>query len=235
MLAKETGKYLIQHTYEQACKATLPSEVLIATDDQRIVSAAQQFGAPCVLTAKDHQSGTDRIAEACVSIDADIIVNLQGDEPQINPDHIDQVAELLAHADQPAHSKDCCVMSTLGAPIQTPDEVTNPNIVKVVTDVAGRAIFFSRSAIPYHRQHGGIGPANNYLRHIGIYAYRKAFLKKITTLAQTPLEKTEMLEQLRVLEHGYHIQVGRVDHVCDGIDTPEQYERFVNHCSSENS
>ena len=235
MLAKQTGKYLIQHTYEQACKATLPSEVLIATDDQRIKTAAQRFGAPCVLTAKGHQSGTDRIAEACAQRDADIVVNLQGDEPQINPDHIDKVAELLAQTDCETCIGKRCFMSTLAAPIQTCDEVTNPNIVKVITDVSGKAIFFSRAAIPYDRQHGGIGPATPYMRHIGIYAYRKAFLSKITTLAQTPLEKTEMLEQLRVLEYGYHIQVGCVDHVCDGIDTLEQYQRFVEHCASENS
>lgn len=220
VLARATGKYLIQHTYEQALKATLPNQVLIAADDPRVLDAAAEFGAPCVMTRSDHQSGTDRIAEAVATVDADIVVNLQGDEPEIDPAHIDQVADLLINnPDSP--------MATLGCPLQTPEQVANPNIVKVITAVNGRALTFSRSILPYDRDAGGIGVPSQYLRHIGIYAYRKDFLLNITCQAQTPLEKTEKLEQLRVLEHGYAIQVGRVNHSCDGIDTPEQYQIFV--------
>ena len=225
ILACQTGKYLIQHSYEQALKAKLPAKVLIATDDERIMVAAAEFGASCVMTRSDHQSGTDRIAEAMAQKEmarqeADIVVNLQGDEPEIDPAHIDMVANLLIqHHDVP--------MATLACPLQNGNQVANPNIVKVITDTKGCALYFSRSVIPYDRDASGPGKAANYLRHIGLYAYRLAFLQTITQQPQTPLEKMEKLEQLRVLEHGYRIQVGRVAHCCDGIDTPEQYQAFV--------
>ena len=235
MLARDTGKYLIQHTYEQALKARIPSQVLIAADHEKIMDAAQSFGAPCVMTRPTHQSGTDRIAEAVTEIDADIVINLQGDEPLIDPAHIDLVADLLIRDQQQTEggrlkAEDSglpCAMATLSAPLTGREQIENPNIVKVITDQAGRAIYFSRSVIPYNRDSAGVGSDTPYARHIGLYAYRKAFLMTLTTLAQTPLEKTEKLEQLRVLEHGYRIQVGQVAHVSDGIDTPEQYERFV--------
>lgn len=220
VLAHQTGKYLVQHTYEQALKASLPAKVLIATDDKRVLEAADSFGAPCVMTRVDHQSGTDRIAEAVAHEEVNIIVNLQGDEPEIDPAHIDLVIELLL--------KDKDVpMATLGCPLHQADQIGNPNIVKVIVDVRGRAIYFSRSVIPYDREAQGIWSATQYLRHIGMYAYRKDFLLELTTLPQTPLEKTEKLEQLRAVEHGYPILVGRVDHMADGIDTPEQYTAFV--------
>jgi 3-deoxy-manno-octulosonate cytidylyltransferase (CMP-KDO synthetase) len=229
VLAKDTGKFLIQHTWEQACKAKLPEKVIIATDNEKIVAAAKSFGADCVLTSVEHKCGTDRIAEAVADLDADIIVNVQGDEPQIDPAYIDKVAQLLV--DNPDYP-----MSTLAAPINTVADVANPNIVKVVvTSIehressisAQRAIYFSRSPIPYDRESGGIGDVKQYLRHLGIYAYRKEFLLKITSLPQTPLEKTEKLEQLRAIENGYGILVGKVEHTTDGIDTPEQYAEFV--------
>ncbi len=245
VLAKDTGKFLIQHTYEQACKATLPQGVIIAADDEKIIAAAQSFGAECILTSTEHQSGTDRIAEAVKKLaDSvqrtagretlnadDIIVNIQADEPEIDPAYIDKVAQLLV--DNPDYP-----MATLAAPIENAADVTNPNIVKVVVawnnktfsrhrNDAGRAIYFSRSSIPYDRQKAGIGDLKNYLRHLGIYAYRKDILLKITTLPQSPLEKIEKLEQLRAIENGYGILVGKVEHTCDGIDTPEQYAEFV--------
>jgi 3-deoxy-manno-octulosonate cytidylyltransferase (CMP-KDO synthetase) len=234
MLAKDTGKYLLQHTYEQALKAKLPSQVIIAADHQKIMDAAQSFGAPCVMTSPTHQSGTDRIAEAVANIDADIIVNLQGDEPLIDPSHIDLVAELLIK-DQETQESGVrgqasglpCPMATLAAPLTGSEQIANPNIVKVITDQTGRAIYFSRSVIPYDRDAAGVGPSTPYYRHIGIYAYKKDFLMALTRLDQTPLEKTEKLEQLRVLEQGYSIRVGRVTHVSDGIDTAQQYECFV--------
>jgi 3-deoxy-manno-octulosonate cytidylyltransferase (CMP-KDO synthetase) len=229
VLAKDTGKFLIQHTYEQACKAKLPEKVIIAADDEKIVTAAKSFGAECVLTSVEHQSGTDRIAETVMDLDADIIVNIQADEPEINPEHIDKVAQLLV--DNPDYP-----MATLVAPFENAADIANPNIVKVVVtqnaehrtqNLPERAIYFSRSVIPYDRQKEGIGDLKQYFRHLGIYTYRKDFLLKITKLPQTPLEKIEKLEQLRAIENGYGILVGKVKHTCDGIDTPEQYTEFV--------
>ncbi|MBN2591077.1 MAG: 3-deoxy-manno-octulosonate cytidylyltransferase [Sedimentisphaerales bacterium] len=234
VLLKDTGKFLIQHTYEQASLAKLPDRVIIAADDEKIVSAAKSFGAECILTSVNHQSGTDRIAEVVQNIadklfSDDIIVNVQGDEPEIDPANIDKVAQLLV--DNPDYP-----MATLVAPFERAEDVGNPNIVKVITtsherretsDEACKALYFSRSVIPYDRQSGGIGDLSLYLRHIGIYAFRKDFLLKITTLPQSPLEKTEKLEQLRAIENGYGILTGKIERTCDGIDTPEQYAEFV--------
>ncbi len=220
VLARDTGKFLIQHTWEQACLAKLPQKVIIAADDERIIAAADTFGAECVLTSTEHKSGTDRIAEAVANMEVDIVVNLQADEPEISPQNIDLLAQLLI--DNPD-----CPMATLAADFQNPQQIVDANIVKVITDCNGRAIYFSRAPIPYDREKSGIGETRQYLRHIGIYAYRKEFLLKITALPQSNLEKTEKLEQLRAIENGYSILVGKVAHTCDGIDTPEQYTDFV--------
>jgi len=220
VLAKDTGKFLIQHTYERACVASLPDKVIIAADDKRIAAAAKTFGAECILTSAEHKSGTDRIAEAVADMDVDIIVNLQADEPEIDPANIDRVAKLLLENPD-------CSMATLSADFQNPEQIADPNIVRVITDCQSRAIYFSRSVIPYDRDAGGIGKIANYQRHLGIYAYRKEFLLRITALPQTPLEKIEKLEQLRAIENGFDILVGKVQHTCDGIDTPEQYAAFV--------
>jgi len=225
VLAKDTGKYLIQHTWERAKQAKLLDSVLIAADDDKVVQAAKSFSADCVLTSKDHQSGTDRIAEAAKDTDADIIVNLQADEPEIDPANIDYLTKMLI--DNPD-----CSMATLGAGFESADQISDPNIVKVVTGVDGRAIYFSRSPIPYDRDDGGVGDVSNYLRHLGIYAYRKDFLMKFTTLPQSNLEKLEKLEQLRAIENGYSIMIGKVTHSCDGIDTPQQYEEFIKRVNS---
>jgi 3-deoxy-manno-octulosonate cytidylyltransferase (CMP-KDO synthetase) len=246
VLAQDTGKYLIQHTWEQARQAKLPQRVVIAADDEKIVRAAREFGAECVLTSPSHQSGTDRIAEAVGKSDAEIVINVQGDEPQIDPEHIDYLARLLLdNPDVP--------MATLAAPFATREQIADPNVVKVVVSSAqcgvgrasplapngrarthdlpdahaGRAIYFSRSVIPYDREHAGVGDVSHYLRHIGIYAYRREFLLNITSLPQTLLEKLEKLEQLRAIENGFTILVGKVEHTCEGIDTPEQYAAFV--------
>jgi 3-deoxy-manno-octulosonate cytidylyltransferase (CMP-KDO synthetase) len=220
VLAKDTGKYLIQHTYERACLAKLPEKVIIAADDEKVMAAAKTFGAECVLTSPDHQSGTDRIAEAVADMDVEIIVNLQGDEPEIDPGNIDYLAKMLM--DNPD-----CPMATLAAEFQTAEQVSDPNIVKAIIGCSNKAIYFSRWPIPYDREKSGVGGVGQYLRHIGIYAYRKEFLLEITTLPQTPLEKIEKLEQLRAIENGFSILVGKVKHTCDGIDTPEQYAEFV--------
>jgi 3-deoxy-manno-octulosonate cytidylyltransferase (CMP-KDO synthetase) len=225
VLAKDTGKFLIQHVYEQAKLARLPDRVIIAADDKRIAQAAKSFGAECVMTNPDCPSGTDRIAEAVGGLDFDIVVNLQGDEPEIDPANIDTVAKLLV--DNPKSQ-----MATLVADFETKEQIADPNLVKaVVTSIEHQAsriaLYFSRSVIPYDREKGGIGEIKNYLRHIGIYAYRKDFLLKITKLPQTPLEKLEKLEQLRAVENGFDILVAKVKHTCAGIDTPEQYAEFV--------
>ena len=228
VLAKDTGKFLIQHTYEQVCLAKLPDKVIIAADDERIAAAAKSFGAECILTSPEHKSGTDRIAEAIKKLSAercplnadDIIVNLQADEPEIDPENIDYLAKLLLDNHQ-------CRMATLVAEFENAEQLKDPNIVKVVVDKDSYAIYFSRAPIPYNREKSGIGKTQQYLRHIGIYAYRKQFLLKITSLPQTPLEKIEKLEQLRAIENGFPILVGKVKHTCDGIDTPEQYTEFV--------
>jgi 3-deoxy-manno-octulosonate cytidylyltransferase (CMP-KDO synthetase) len=220
VLAKDTGKFLIQHTYEQACKAELVQKVIIATDSDKVMAACGQFGSQCVMTSAEHQSGTDRIAEAVAEIEADIIINVQGDEPEIEPANIDKLSRLLV--DNPK-----CQMATLVAGFDDKEQIGDPNIVKVVIDKDGYAIYFSRSVIPYARTAGGIGDTKNYLRHLGIYAYRKEFLKTITALPQTTLEKIEKLEQLRAIENGYRILTAKIEHTCDGIDIPEQYQAFV--------
>ena len=220
VLAKDTGKFLIQHTYEQACAASLPEKVIIAADNEKVVAAAETFGAECIMTSVEHKSGTDRIAQAVADMDVDIVVNLQADEPEIEPDNIDYLARLLI--DNPDYP-----MATLSADFQNAQQVADPNIVKVITDCNNGAIYFSRFPIPYDREKSGVGNVRQYLRHLGIYAYRKEFLLKITSLPQTPLEKIEKLEQLRAIENGYKILVGKVEHTCDGIDTPEQYAEFV--------
>jgi len=226
VLAKDTGKFLFQHTYEQACFAKLPRKVIIAADDERIAEAAKSFGAECIMTSPDCASGTDRIAEAVASIDVDIVVNLQADEPEIDPANIDKVAQLLIdNPDAP--------MATLAAEFQNAAQISDPNIVKVVTDKNSRAIYFSRSVIPYDREKGGVGPTNCYLRHLGIYAYRKNFLLKFTKLPQSRLEQIEKLEQLRAIENGFDILVGKVKHFCDGVDTPQQYAEFVTRYKSK--
>jgi 3-deoxy-manno-octulosonate cytidylyltransferase (CMP-KDO synthetase) len=220
VLAKDTGKYLIQHTYEQACCAKLLSKVIIATDSEKVLAACIEFGGECVMTSADHQNGTDRIAEAVAAYDVDIVVNVQGDEPEIDPANIDKLAKLLV--DNPK-----CQMATLVAGFESKEQVSDANIVKVIVDTNGYAIYFSRSVIPYDRTAGGVGDIKNYLRHLGIYAYRKEFLNIITKLPQTNLEKIEKLEQLRAIENGYQILTAKVEHTCDGIDTPQQYETFV--------
>jgi 3-deoxy-manno-octulosonate cytidylyltransferase (CMP-KDO synthetase) len=248
VLAKDTGKYLVQHVWEKACRAKLPHKVIIATDDSRVVDAAKSFGAEVCLTSPDLQSGTDRIAQAVKSLDVDIVINLQGDEPEIEPSSIDFLANLMLEAQNSKLKTKNFQMGTLAAPFQNADQIADPAIVKVIVAYSverragsiklktqnsklktdcGSAIYFSRSVIPYDRSAGGVGPIKNYLRHLGIYAYRKDFLLKITKLPPSMLEKTESLEQLRVIENGFTILVGIVDKASTGIDTPDQYAEFV--------
>lgn len=223
VLAKKTGKYLVQHTYERVRSAARVSEVLVATDDERVMAACQEFAAPCVMTSPDHQSGTDRIAEAAAGRECDIVVNVQADEPEIDPAYIDRVAGLLIEYPD-------VQMATLLAPFDKAEDVANPNIVKCVTDTQGRALYFSRLPIPYDRQAGGVGDKGAYRRHLGIYAYRRDFLQVFTSLPPSPLEQCEKLEQLRALENGFSILTATVEKALDGVDTPEQYAAFVKRC-----
>jgi 3-deoxy-manno-octulosonate cytidylyltransferase (CMP-KDO synthetase) len=221
-LLRETGKYLIQHVYERAIAAECATEVIVATDDERIFDAVRGFGGRAVMTRADHPSGTDRIAEVAAHLSCDAVVNLQGDEPQIDPAALDLLAGLLAN-DSP------CDTATLAVPITDRDAYLSPNVVKVVCDERGRALYFSRSPIPMVREGEpdfSVQPAR-FLQHLGVYAYRRDFLLKIATTPPHPLETTEKLEQLRVLGTGGTIRVGLVAHAHRGVDTPADYAEFV--------
>ena len=223
MLLAETGKPLIQHTVEAAARATLADQVVVGTEDPQIVAAVQSFGGKAILTGR-HNTGTDRVAEVARHYpSATIIVNVQGDEPEISPDAIDLVIELLLK-----HSS--VVMSTLAAPIREQWRLDDPACVKVVFDRAGRALWFSRSPIPYVRDRSRDWLQNEppvFNQHIGLYAYRADFLQQIPSLPPSDLEQVESLEQLRVLTAGHTIQVGVVSAAHKGIDTQADYQAFV--------
>jgi 3-deoxy-manno-octulosonate cytidylyltransferase (CMP-KDO synthetase) len=214
---------MLQHVWERATQARYLAEVLIATDDERIREAAARFGARVVMTRADHPSGTDRVAEAASASKAELVVNLQGDEPLIEPAAIDAAALALAHEDRPE-----VVMSTLAKTIQRPEEIADPNVVKVVADRRGLALYFSRAPIPYFPAGGErAGPGAAYLKHIGLYVYRRAFLLEFPALSRGPLEQAERLEQLRALEHGYQVAVHVTEYDSIGVDSPEDYRRVV--------
>ena len=224
LLLAETGKPLIQHTYESARRATRPAGVCVATDHQDIFDAVRAFGGQVEMTRPDAASGTDRVAEVARRlIDADIIVNVQGDEPDIAGRSIDLAVELRQR--NPA-----AVMSTLATPIRSRRQLEDPACVKVVFDPNGRAMYFSRSVIPHPRDWDDsllTDDPPRFFQHVGLYAYRRDFLLKLAELPPSGLEKIEKLEQLRVLEAGYSILVGVVDEPTFGIDTPEDYREFV--------
>ena len=216
-LLDATGKPLVQHVVENVRKARRIEAVYVATDDERIKQAVQGFGGEAIMTRPDHVSGTDRLAEAAgiLNLDeGDVVVNVQCDEPEIDPNHIDLLVSLLIDSDAP--------MATLAAPVDE-KSANSPDNVKVVLSQSGYALYFSRAKIPYDRD----GKGAQYLLHVGIYAYRKRFLDRFTALEPTPLEQAEKLEQLRVLENGFKIAVGLVDSASPGIDTIEDYENFV--------
>jgi len=222
-LARDTGKFLIQHVVENAARARVFDRVIVATDDERIAAAVTSFGGDVRMTRADHASGTDRVAEVAEGLDADVIVNLQGDEPDIRPEMLERLARFLAEHPE-------ADMATLAARCHNMSEALSPNVVKVVMDARGRALYFSRSTIPFDRKAfltGRSFPFDHCFRHIGVYAYRREFLLRLAALPQTPLEKIESLEQLRALQHGHVIAVAEVDYDGHGIDTPEQYAAFV--------
>jgi 3-deoxy-manno-octulosonate cytidylyltransferase (CMP-KDO synthetase) len=221
------GKPMIQWVYERTCQAAGVGHVLVATDDARILQVVQGFGGHAVMTSPSHPTGTDRLAEVAARLDAELIVNVQGDEPLIEPAAID--AAIAPCAEDPT-----LVMSTLRCPIPTVDELFDISITKVVCDAQDFALYFSKAPIPYHRDAwgpltsmiprlrlaGGTAPVVGW-RHIGLYVYRRTFLLAFARLPQTPLERLEQLEQLRALEHGYRIKVVPTPYVSIGVDTPE--------------
>jgi len=236
---------MIEHVYRRAAAARGVDAVVVATDDERIASTVRGFGGIAAMTKAAHRTGTDRIAEVAAGLPCEIVVNLQGDEPLIEPETIEAViAPLLADP--------MLEMSTVCVAISDRSDYDNPNVVKVVKDRTGRALYFSRAAIPHFRggppEGGGPAKAGPYdsdvgagfsrpfdsdvgagfsrpFKHIGLYGYRRTFLLKFATLAQTPLERTESLEQLRALEHGYRIQTVETQYDSVGVDTPEDLER----------
>ncbi len=220
-LLRETGKYLVQHVYERACESRA-DHVVVATDDDRILRAVQSFGGNAVATRDDHPSGTDRVAEVAEKLDAEIIVNLQGDEPMIEAETLDLLADLLASDPESD-------MATLATPIRSAEMWRDPNCVKVVCNAKGQALYFSRSPIPFVRdgEPDFTRRPSQFLQHLGLYAYRRAFLLELAKLPPEPLELCEKLEQLRVLAVGRKIQVGVVQHAERGVDTRADYERFV--------
>jgi 3-deoxy-manno-octulosonate cytidylyltransferase (CMP-KDO synthetase) len=220
-LLRETGKYLVQHVYERASQTQGVDQVIVATDDPRIASAVRGFGGRVEMTRRDHASGGDRVAEVARRLDADCVVNLQGDEPLIEPTAIETLIRLISETDAD--------MATLAAPLQSVEQWRNPNCVKVVCDAAGQALYFSRSPIPFVRDGRpdfSVRPPQ-FLQHLGIYAYRRCFLLALADLSPHPLEQLEKLEQLRVLAHGRRIQVGIVAQSTPGVDTYDDYRQFV--------
>jgi 3-deoxy-manno-octulosonate cytidylyltransferase (CMP-KDO synthetase) len=214
-LADIGGRPMIEHVYRRAAAASSVSSVYVATDDERILEAVRSFGGVACITSPDHLSGTDRLAEVAAELSADIIVNVQGDEPLLEPAMIDEaVAPLLADP--------LVVMSTLRRRIDDPDEYLNPNVTKVVVDREGYALYFSRAPIPFVRD--GCPPASAW-RHIGLYVYRRDLLLQLAGLEPTELERSEALEQLRALEHGIRILAVETNYDSIGVDTPEDLER----------
>ena len=213
-LADIEGRPMIEHVYRRAEASPVVSRVIVATDDLRIATTVTEFGGNVRLTRADHPTGTDRLAEVASSIDCDIVVNVQGDEPLLDPRAI---AEVVGPFSDPS-----ITMTTLYRRIQSPDELSNPNVVKVVLDRAGFALYFSRAPIPYARDPRGGWPP--LYRHIGIYAYRRSALLVLASLEPTPLERAEALEQLRALEHGIRIKAVETAYDSIGVDTPADLE-----------
>jgi len=209
---------MLQHVWERTCQARYLTDVVIATDDQRIQEAAQGFRARVVMTRSDHVSGTDRVAEAASASQASIIVNVQGDEPMIDPAAID--AAILGLLDDDMGT---VPMGTIKKRIERPADIQDPNVVKVVTDAQGNALYFSRSPIPFARE--GENPA--YFKHIGLYVYRRDFLLSYPDLPIGPLERAERLEQLRALENGFKIRVVETEYESLGVDTPEDWKQVA--------
>ncbi len=216
------GKPMIQWVYERTAGSSLVDRVIVATDDERIFRAVKAFGGEVQMTGADHPTGTDRLAEVAARVETEIVVNVQGDEPLIDPRMIDLAVE-------PLTADPSIPMGTLKTPIASAEEFLNPNVVKVVTDRQGFALYFSRAPIPYPRDFAGslkdLFQDLSAFKHIGLYVYRRDFLLAYPKLPATPLENLEKLEQLRALEHGHKIRVVETTLSSLGVDTPEDLER----------
>ena len=212
-LADIVGKPMIQHVYERSAQATIPQQVVVATDDEKVFQAVQQFGGKVVMTSSEHQTGTDRLAEvASKYAEVDVIINVQGDEPLIDPKVIDELAQEFLN--------DTALQMASVMSIMDTEDYQNPNVVKVVTDLNNNALYFSRSLLPYPRVAGKV----NVYKHIGIYAYKKDFLLNFAKLEPTPLEQSESLEQLRALENGYKIKMIKTKSKFIGVDSIEDLQ-----------
>ena len=246
LLLSATGKTLLEHTIDRAklAQAAYPklfTTIRVACDDEQLIRAAQRAGVDAVMTSPDHQSGTDRIEEASRDLKEDVIVNLQSDEPEIDPEYIGKVATLLTLPEPEIFNRkpmNNAPMATLATFIYDRNNFNNPNIVKVVrNELWNRALYFSRAPIPYSREGDPLfsndGRHVYGLHHIGIYSYRREFLAEYVKLKPTPLEKLEKLEQLRALEHDFGIRVALVPNNNPGIDTPADYEAFVTRWKSQ--
>ncbi len=234
---EQTGKYLIEHVYGKVTQARNVQEVIIATDDKRIADVVKGFGGSVKMTSANHTSGTDRVAEIASSMDVDFVVNIQGDEPDIKGSMIDDLIDAM-YAEKEA------AVCTFANPIMTTEELMDPNAVKVVIDNNGHAMYFSRASIPFVRDgniHSNFSTASkalnevnsennssfHFLKHLGIYMYRKDFLLSFSSLPVPKVEELEKLEQLRVISNGYKIKVVVTPCTCEGVDTPEDFERFL--------
>ena len=213
-LALLHGKPMIQHVYEQVAKAKRVQDVVVATDDERIIDAIHRCGGTAILTSASARSGSERVAEVARTRDANVVINVQGDEPLVHPDMVDQVAEFLErHAAVP--------MASLMTPLRDEAEAASPNVVKVVVDRDGFALYFSRAPIPGQRTDGGARPSGTrFYKHLGLYGYQRHFLLQFPHLEPTRLEQQEGLEQLRALEHGHRIKLLETVHDSVGVDTP---------------
>jgi 3-deoxy-manno-octulosonate cytidylyltransferase (CMP-KDO synthetase) len=216
-LARIAGRTMIEHVYRRAQASRSVHAVLVATDDSRVVEAVQAFGGEVRMTRATHRSGTDRLAEVAESLTCDLVINVQGDEPLIDPRMIDEAVAPLA-------ADPSLGMSTLRRAITDPAEFASPHVVKVVVDQNDRALYFSRAAIPGCRDTGALHRGGGF-KHVGLYVYRREFLLTLAGLTPTPLEQAEVLEQLRALEHGYRVVAVETEFDSIGVDTPDDLER----------
>jgi 3-deoxy-manno-octulosonate cytidylyltransferase (CMP-KDO synthetase) len=223
-LADILGKPMIQHVWERASRTKTLKKVIIATDDERIIEKAKEFGAEAVLTSPSLSSGTERVAEAVRDLDVDIVANIQGDEPLIEPKAIDEAVKSLINDPK-------IPMATLAYQTTKKEEIEDPNVVKVVFNKDNFALYFSRSPIPFSKIQDPGSRLQAY-KHLGLYIYRKEFLAKLVQLEPSPLESIEGLEQLRVLENGYRIKVVETKYDSVGVDTPEDLEKVKAHLRS---
>jgi len=222
LLLKLEGKSILQRVYEGALQCSVLDKVFIATDSELIFDHATEFGAECFMSKLKHESGTDRIAELAETLsDTKFIINLQGDEPFINPKHIGILCDSIR-----LNQTD---IATLAVRMQNSEGIDNHNVVKIVTSLTNQALYFSRASIPYLREKNTVSPNFEWLKHIGIYAFKREVLLKLAKSKPTTLERFEKLEQLRWLQHGYHIQVGLVDTHGIGIDTERDYLDAINY------